>query len=99
MWLELDLDINQVEGYAGSAALKEALIALNTSTFFVGRDVIVNAIECVAMSFAGVIDVTATRLGLAASPVNTANLVMTPREIARLDTGRITIAENFIAVP
>lgn len=99
VWLELDLDIDVSSGYAGAAALEAALVLLNDSDLLVGRDVIVNRIESVAMGFAGVIDVTATRLDFSASPVATANLVIGPRELARLDTGRILIAENFIPIP
>jgi hypothetical protein len=39
----------------------------------------------------GVTDVTALRLGFAASPVGTTNLVVTGRAIARFDTSRVLV--------
>ena len=97
--LELDLDINISSGYAGATAVKDAIVALNSSKLLVGRDVIANDIRCVAQLFPGIIDVSALRLGFSASPVGITNLVIGPRELARLDTGRITITENFIPIP
>lgn len=99
IWLELDLDINLSSGYAGAAAVKDAIVLLNNTKLLVGRDVIANDIVCIAQAFPGVIDVSALRLGFSASPVGTTNLVIGPRELARLDTGRILIAENFIPIP
>ncbi len=99
VWLELDLDIDSVSGYAGSDAVKAAIVLLNDTKLLLGRDVIANDPLCVAQDFAGVVDVTAVRLGFSASPVGTTNLVITAREIARFDTSRIVIAENFIPIP
>jgi uncharacterized phage protein gp47/JayE len=99
IWIEIDVSINIATGYAGAAALEAALVALNMSDLFLGRDVIVNRLRQVAMSFAGIFDVTATRLGFAAAPVGLVNLSIGQREIARLDTSRILVTEAFLPVP
>lgn len=99
VYLELDIDVDSVAGYAGAAALKTALVALNDSHNLVGRDVILKASECVAQLMAGIFDVTAIRAGFTASPVGTANLVISTRELARFDTSRILITENSTPIP
>jgi hypothetical protein len=99
IYLEIDLDINISSGYAGAAAMKDAVVLLNSTKLLVGRDVIANDITAVGQGFSGIIDVTAVRLGFSASPVGLVNLVIGPRELARLDTGRIVITENFIPLP
>lgn len=99
IWLELDLDIDSVAGYAGADAVKAAIVLLNTSDLSLGRDLILQKVAAVCIGFDGVIDVTAIRAGLAVSPVGTSNIVITSRELARLDTARIVIAENTTPIP
>ena len=99
IWLELDLDINVLTGYAGQDAVKTAIVAEGLVKLLVGSDVIVNDYLSVAQQFDGVIDVTAIRAGFAISPVGTVNLAIGVRELAVLDTSRITITENLITPP
>jgi len=99
IWLELDLDINILTGYAGEDAVKSAIVARGLVKLLVGSDVIVNDYLSVAQQFDGVIDVTAIRAGFAVSPVGTVNLSIGVRELAVLDTSRIAITENLITPP
>lgn len=100
VWIEMFVSINISTGYAGAAALEAALVALNETDLLQGRDVIAARLGEVAMSFAGVFDLySAPQLGLSPAPIGTANIVIGPREIARLDTGRITINESIGPIP
>jgi len=99
VWLELDLDINVLTGYAGQAAVKSAIVAEGLVKLLVGSDVILNDYLSAAQGFDGVIDVTAIRAGFAAAPAGTVNLPIATRELAVLDTSRITITENLITPP
>ena len=99
IWIEIFVSINIATGYAGSAALEAALVALNDSDLLLGRDVIANRLTEIAMAFDGVFDVTSTQLDFSEFPVATANLVIQPREIARLDTSRILVTEALLPLP
>lgn len=100
IWIEIFPKINIATGYAGADALKTALVALNTSDLFQGVDVIAKRLEQVAMNFAGVFDMNSpVQLGLSAFPVGTANISIGQREIARLDTSRITVTETITTIP
>ena len=100
VWVEMFIDVDAATGYAGTVAIETALVALNNTDLFQGRDVIANRLVEVAMNFDGVFDMTSPpELGFAALPAGTTNLVISTREIARLDSARITIVENLIAIP
>lgn len=99
VWLELDLDINLLTGYAGQDAVKTAIVNKGLVKLLVGADVILNDYLSTAQEFDGVIDVTAIRGGFAAAPVGTANLAISTRELAVLDTSRILLTENLITPP
>jgi len=100
VWIEMFVSVNIATGYAGAAALKAALVALNTSDLQQGRDVIANRLIDVAMGFAGIFDMySPPQLGFAILPVGTANLSISEREIARLDTARIVINEQILPLP
>jgi uncharacterized phage protein gp47/JayE len=100
IWIELFVSVNISSGYAGASALEAALVELNTTDLLQGRDVIAARLGEVAMSFDGIFDLySPPQLGLSPSPVGTANIVIGPREIARLDTGRITINESIGPLP
>jgi hypothetical protein len=99
IWIELFVSVDITTGYAGAAALEAALVALNNTDLFQGRDVIANKLTEIAMSFDGIFDVTSTQLGFSAFPVGTVNLSIGQREIARLDTSRILITEALLPLP
>lgn len=100
IWVEIFVSIDISTGYAGANALKDALVKLNETDLFQGRDVIAARLEAVAMSFEGVFDMTSpVQLGLSAFPVGTANISIAPREIARLDTSRIVVNELITTIP
>jgi hypothetical protein len=94
------VSVDVATGYAGSDALKDALVALNDSDLLVGRDVIANKIVEVAMAFDGIFDMTTPpELGFAPLPSGTVNLVVGTREIARMDTSRIEVTETLLPLP
>ena len=98
--IEMFVSINIATGYAGAAALEAALVLLNDSDLLLGRDVLAARLIEVAMGFDGVFNMTSPpQLGFAPSPVGTADLVIQPREIARLDTSRILINEVIGPIP
>ena len=100
IYVEIFPKIDSSTGYAGAAALKDALVDLNISDLLVGRDVIAERLEAVSMGLAGVFDKTSpVQLGFAPAPVGTVNLVIGIRGLARLDTSRITVTETFATVP
>lgn len=100
IWVEMFISIDISTGYAGSAALKDALFALNNTDLLLGRDVIAARLVEVAMQFDGVFDMTSPpQLGLAPFPVGTANIPIGVRQIARLDTSRILVTETITPVP
>lgn len=100
VWVEMFVSVNISTGYAGAAALEAALVALNESDLLQGRDVIAARLGEVAMSFDGIFDLySPPQLGFSPGPVGTTNLSIDNREIARLDTGRITINESIGPVP
>lgn len=100
VWIEIFVSIDISTGYAGATALKEALVELNDTELLLGRDVFAARLEAVAMGFAGVFNMTSpVQLGFTAFPVGTADLSIGDREIARLDTSRITVNETITTVP
>lgn len=99
IWIVVAIDVDINSGYAGAAALEAAIVLLNDTHLLVGRDFILHRVTDVAMEFAGIIDVTQIRADFSAAPVQMINLVISPRELGRLDTARITIVENLIPVP
>jgi uncharacterized phage protein gp47/JayE len=78
--------------YAGNAALKAALVAYGTEHLTMGADVIRARLLCEVIDFPGVTDVVTLHLGFGASPTGDSNLLIAPREIAMLDTSRITVS-------
>lgn len=100
IWVEIFVSINIATGYAGAAALEAELVKLNDTELLLGRDVIAARLEAVAMGFDGVFDMTSpVQLGFTVFPVGIVNLSIGPREIARLDTSRITVNELITPVP
>jgi uncharacterized phage protein gp47/JayE len=75
----------------GDDQVEAAAIAKGATALGMGDDVIALVFRAQALSVAGVNDVTAFTLGTAPSPVGTANLSITSRQIALLDTSRISV--------
>lgn len=77
--------------YGGDTSVKEALVDYGDSTFVGGSDVIASRLVAAIFQVPGVVDVTLLQLGTAPVPVGTSNLAIGLREIADLDTTRITV--------
>lgn len=93
LYLEVDLDVDaDVYPIDGDTQVKAAMVAFVNARLTVGDDVIATALFAPPYGIAGVLDVTAIRLGFTASPVGTVNLVVGSREIALADTSRVLVA-------
>lgn len=82
-----------VEGdtYGGDDAIKEALVDYGDETYAVGDDVILSKLVAVIFGVSGVLDVTSIEAGFSITPSGTTNLTVGVRELADLDTARITV--------
>ncbi len=92
VYLEFDVQVNTADFPSNGATLiQEAVASYGDNNLEVGDDVIISALCTAVFSVAGVVDVVATRVGETVSPGGTDNLVVDPRELADLDTGRIVV--------
>lgn len=92
VWLEYDVTVDPNFFPSNGAELIEEAVALYASKYLnLGVDVFAVRFKAQALTVAGVLDVPALRLGFSASPVGTANLTITGREIGDVDTARITV--------
>ncbi len=87
----LDFFLTIGDGYVGAAAVKTAVVEQASKLYGVNDDVIALKIRSIPLSLQGVEDVTSLELGFSASPSGTANLAVSPREIAVFDVSRITV--------
>lgn len=83
-----------LQKYAGDAAVKAYIVAQATAKQKIGVDVVAlfyHALVTLASPYLGVDDVPSFGIGLSMSPVTTANLAITTRQIAVFDTSRIVL--------
>lgn len=100
IWLRVDVNVDQVTGYAGADALKASLVLLNDTHLLVGRDLFVQVVSAVAIGFDGIYDVGAVYTGLASPAADLwGDVVIGPRQLGRLDTGRIIVNETIGPIP
>ena len=62
----------------------------------IGEDVIALRYECVALTIAGVVDVSDFNIGTAPSPSGDANITIALRELARFDTSNFAVTVNTL---
>lgn len=74
----------------GVAQVKAAIVAYGL-LLGLGADVVASALSAQAFKVAGVIDVTAVRIGLATEPEASTTLAIGPRQRAVFDTSRIAV--------
>ncbi len=75
----------------GATQIKNAIVTAALKYQNLGIDVVAKRIAAAAFTVPGVLDVPTLHLDFTASPVATANLVITGRQIASIDTSRITV--------
>lgn len=75
----------------GAEQIKQALADFGDATYKQGDDVVLHKLDCEVIDIAGVLDIEARYVGLAAAPTQTTNLIVGRREIADIDTGRIVV--------
>lgn len=93
VWLEYDVTVDpNFFPVNGADLIKEAAATYAANYLNLGVDVFAVRFKAQALTVAGVLDVPALRLGFSASPVGTANLTITGREIGDVDTSRISVA-------
>lgn len=91
VYLEIDISVDDtLYPSDGDDQVIAALVAID-AFYQPGSDVIAERIKAAAFAVDGVLDVTALRLGFAASPVGTANLTVAIREQGELDTARVVV--------
>jgi uncharacterized phage protein gp47/JayE len=76
----------------GDDQVAQALVLVGDENYQPGDDAIAERLKAAAFTVTGVVDVTELRLGIAPSPVGTTNVAIGPRELAELDTSRVTVA-------
>jgi uncharacterized phage protein gp47/JayE len=93
IYLEYDVSVDAAKFPVDGVALIKAAAVEKGNELNLDGDVIALALRACVLSpvVAGVTDVVALRLGLAASPVGTANIVISGRAIARFDTSRVVV--------
>lgn len=92
VWLEYDVVVDANFFPANGADLIKTAAALHGDTYQnLSVDVFAVRFKSQALTIPGVLDVPALRLGFTALPVGTANLTITGREIADIDTSRILV--------
>lgn len=79
---------------AGEQAVREAIKALGDA-LAIGEDIVVLQFACAALAVAGVLDVTVIKVDDVTPPVNTANIVIGPRDFATFSTADIDVATTF----
>lgn len=94
IYLDLDLTVSSAFSAADLAALKTAVAEWGDANIGIGDDVILSQLCQPVFAFGGVVDIVEARIGIAPSPSQTTNYSVQPREVADLDTGRITV--NFV---
>ncbi len=92
VWLEYDVLVYSNDfPSTGVALIKAAAVEYADRYMNLGLDVFAVRFKAQALTVPGVLDVTALRLGFAASPTEVVNLTITGREIAAIDTSRISV--------
>ena len=94
VWLEIDIDVDDDYPVTGDADVGVSVAAFGDTNYNIGDDVISSKLNVPICGVAGIVDITGIRLGFAAAPVGTANLVISPRELADLDTARILVTST-----
>ena len=79
-------------GYVGDVAVKSSVVSTMTGKSKPGIDVIALTAMYQPVLLTGVLDVTTFRLGLSGPPSGTANIAISPREIATFDVSRVTVS-------
>jgi uncharacterized phage protein gp47/JayE len=75
----------------GATQIKQALLDYAADRYTIGTDVIQSALYAPVFGVSGVEDVTSILIGLSNPPTLSANLVIGSRELAVLDSSRITV--------
>lgn len=93
VYVEIDL-VKAAKGYPSDAVVAETVASLANRGFTPGDDVTESFLYAAAFGAGGVFKITAVRLGLSPSPVGSADIAIGLREVARFDSGRITVTST-----
>lgn len=89
VYLSIDITINSLAFPVGGDALVKAAVA--ATKYGMGAGVVLSALYGAVFTTAGVVKIVTFRAGFAPAPAGTVDLVLAARELAVLDTSRITI--------
>jgi hypothetical protein len=96
IWIEITLSVNtdplngSVYPANGDALVREAIAALGDQ-LGIGDDVIAERVKSVVFSVDGVLDITGFLIDIVDPPLGSANIAIGSRELADIDTARITV--------
>lgn len=79
------------------SAVQAAVVAYGDASLVIGKDVVSSAIGAQAFKVAGMLDAGTPFLGLAPSPVSASPISVSTRQLAKLDTSRVTVNVSFAA--
>lgn len=91
VYLEVDISIDADTYPSDGDTQVQAALVTQGDSLTLGQDVIAGLLKSVVWQVSGVYDVTALRLGFAASPTGLVNLTIDADEIARFDTSRVLV--------
>jgi uncharacterized phage protein gp47/JayE len=96
VWLEIHLTAFS-DTYGGDTSVEDTLVDYGDTNFKVGEDVVLSRLSAeIFKGVTGIDDVTTVLVGLVNPPVGTVNLPVALRELADLDTARITVVATLI---
>jgi uncharacterized phage protein gp47/JayE len=94
VYIDVDVEIDaSLYPSDGDDQIAQAIADWGDANLQVSTDVYISRVSACAFAVAGVVNVTAVRMGFTVDPAGTSNLSIGAREIARFDTARIVVAE------
>lgn len=91
VYLIIDVVVNSSYPVSGDTLVQTAVALYGQKIYNAGDDVILAALYPSVFSVAGVTNITSVKAGFAPSPAGTSDLTIGVRELADLDTSRITV--------
>jgi uncharacterized phage protein gp47/JayE len=91
VYITVDVTSNAQFPADGAAQIKQALADWGDTNQLIGTDVVHSKLYGPVFEVSGIEDVTAIKIGTAPGPTGTANVVITNRQIADIDTSRIVV--------
>jgi len=94
IYIDVEVTVDGDYPAGGDTDIKEALAAWGQADLGTGDDVIWSQVFAQPFDVSGVIDVTLIETGIAPAPAGTANIPITSRQVANIDTADITVVST-----